>query len=194
MPLYNYKCCGKLFSVKMSLSDDGKVEVHCPICNSLAQKTIEGVTIQVYVKGNCYLDKVGAMRDMNRHTLNQNDPYGSMREKGEKDDLLKRLGKNIEEATFLRKNEEIVYKVCKSCNKTLPCTVFNCGTKSRCDDCTPINERREVSKSLYEKDVELFLKSKLKQQEDLKEELNKKFKEEFGLDVSDINNDNTDTV
>lgn len=187
MPIYNYKCDHEhIFSVKMSMADDGNLNVNCPICGLLCSKTLEGITVQGYVKGNGYLDKVGAMRDMNRFTLKQGDPYSSMRAKGEKDDLLKRLGEKIEDATALKKSkEDTIYKVCKSCQKTLPCVVFDCGTKSRCIDCTPVDER-EIKKPLYERDVELYLKSKIKQREETNNSLKKQFEQEFGLGVDNI--------
>ena len=65
-------------------------EILCPVCESVARKVIQQVKA-TYIKGNGYLDKKGCMRDMNLYKLQKDDPYGYMRQAGEKDDLVRRL-------------------------------------------------------------------------------------------------------
>lgn len=70
----------------------GATEVKCPITGQPAIKTILGCEPTFYFKGEGLVrDKAGAYRDMNLHRLQQDDPYGHMRERGEKDDLIHRL-------------------------------------------------------------------------------------------------------
>lgn len=72
----------------------------CPRCASQeARLRFMGNNIIGYVKGNGYLDKAGCHRDMNMHKLTSidpdtgesTDPYTSMREPGEVEDLKVRL-------------------------------------------------------------------------------------------------------
>jgi hypothetical protein len=67
-------------------------QVSCPLCNESARRVVSAPSA-MYFRGNCYLDKVGAQRDMNLYKLQKDDPYGYMREPGEKDDLISRLKK-----------------------------------------------------------------------------------------------------
>ena len=60
---------------------------NCPICKDKARKVIQKVGA-AYIRGNGYLDKTGCMRDMNLYKLQKDDPYGYMREAGEKDHLV----------------------------------------------------------------------------------------------------------
>jgi hypothetical protein len=64
-------------------------EVLCPVCSSKARKVIQSV--HSYFRGNCYLDIAGCKREMNIHKLKNDDPYGHMRQPGEKDDLINKL-------------------------------------------------------------------------------------------------------
>jgi len=72
-----------------SMFDDPKIS--CPICDATCQKTMIGVQVHGYVRGDGYLDKQGATRDMNLYKLLKDDPYGHMRQPGEKEDLAQRL-------------------------------------------------------------------------------------------------------
>lgn len=122
MPKYNYKCdkC-KISNLNDELIDSLKIwydhnkenvldqplvfevihgmhetiEITCPICSSKCNKTLYGSNVEGYIKGNGYLDRSGCKRDMNLHTLINNDPYGGMRQSGEVDyikDNLKKAG------------------------------------------------------------------------------------------------------
>jgi len=68
-------------------------EIICPYCSSKAEKTMLGISAPVfYFRGEGLVrDKVGAKRDMNLHTLRNNDPYSGIRDPGEADDLADRL-------------------------------------------------------------------------------------------------------
>lgn len=69
-----------------------KPELKCPLCESAARKVIQKVGA-TYIRGNGYLDKKGCTRDMNLYKLQKDDPYGHMRQPGEKDDLMHRIKK-----------------------------------------------------------------------------------------------------
>lgn len=60
-------------------------EIKCPVCESSALRLISGG--EFYFRGNGYLDKAGCRRDMNLYKLQQNDPYGYMRQPGEAEHL-----------------------------------------------------------------------------------------------------------
>lgn len=64
-------------------------EIVCPVCKGQTRKMMGAV--QSYIKGNCYLDVEGCRRDMNIYKLQKDDPYGHMRQPGEKDDLISRI-------------------------------------------------------------------------------------------------------
>lgn len=117
MPLYVYRClsCESKLSEKadsvdqetydaevlfetshgMNASEEEKKEaLTCPRCNVSSAERFYGYdNIISYVRGNGYLDRAGARRDMHKHTLMNNDPYASMRQPGEVDDLKSRLDK-----------------------------------------------------------------------------------------------------
>ena len=68
-----------------------KPKVKCPNCGS-TKTAVTFITVPVfYIKGYGYCDKPGAYRDMNLYKLMKEDPYASMRQPGEKDDLAQRL-------------------------------------------------------------------------------------------------------
>lgn len=125
MPLYNYECCDcqdklhkkllehkrqptideyeslVLFETKHKMrptAEELAAACICPRCNSTnCVKTMYGSNVIGYVRGNGYLDVVGAKRDMNIHTLTYDDPYAHMRQDGEVDDMkhkIKRAGRH----------------------------------------------------------------------------------------------------
>lgn len=66
----------------------------CPRCGKHdAVKTMYGAQVHGYIRGYGWLDKAGARRDMNRHTLATNDPYAQYREPGEADHIDNQLKK-----------------------------------------------------------------------------------------------------
>jgi predicted nucleic acid-binding Zn ribbon protein len=66
----------------------------CPRCSGTKHKRVfHGYTITGYVRGNGYLDKVGAHRDMNIYKLTQEDPYAQYRQSGEVDHIKENLQK-----------------------------------------------------------------------------------------------------
>lgn len=65
-------------------------EVKCPVCEGKSHRVIQKISA-VYIRGNGYLDKKGCLRDMNLYKLQKDDPYGYMREPGEKDHLIGKL-------------------------------------------------------------------------------------------------------
>jgi hypothetical protein len=64
-------------------------EISCLNCSGKTRKVIRSVNS--YFKGNCYLDIASCKREMNIHKLQNDDPYGHMRQPGEKDDLISKL-------------------------------------------------------------------------------------------------------
>lgn len=71
-------------------------EIVCKVCGERASRTMFGTSTTFYFPGNCYLDKSGCQRDMNLYKLQNHDPYGYMRQPGEKEELeskLKNAGK-----------------------------------------------------------------------------------------------------
>lgn len=65
--------------------------IKCPACRLPAKKTMLGVNIVAYVKGNGWLDTAGRRRDMNRYKLANDDPYAQYRQPGEKDHIIDQL-------------------------------------------------------------------------------------------------------
>lgn len=115
MPAYNYMCLADcknpddesydlIWEVIHGMME--KPKVVCPLCNGKAQITIRGVEQVWYIKGNCYLDKIGAKRDMDLHTMKKEDPFGEHREAGEADHIIDNLERGGKD---LRKNKEIIY-------------------------------------------------------------------------------------
>lgn len=68
----------------------------CPRCGKSEAERFYGYdNVIAYIRGNGFLDKAGARRDMHMHTLETKDPYAEMRQPGEVDELkskLKRAG------------------------------------------------------------------------------------------------------
>lgn len=119
MPVYVYECldCASkfdlesinnetyesqvLYEAKHSMSPSEQ-ELHsacvCPRCQSHRRKQVYyGYNISGYVKGDGFLDKVGAKRDMHQYNLTVDDPYAQYRVAGEVDDLkhkFKKMGQH----------------------------------------------------------------------------------------------------
>jgi len=116
MPHYDYACldCEKLASNKlereltpneydelvlfetshsMSPTASELIEAKtCPRCGGInCERSFKNCNISAYVKGNGYLDKSGAKRDMNVFHLTQDDPYAEYRQSGEVDDMKAKL-------------------------------------------------------------------------------------------------------
>lgn len=95
----------------------------CPRCDGKdTAQAFSHNSYSGYVRGDGYLDKAGAKRDMNVYTLQNNDPYASMREPGEVDDKIakfKNAGKHSGkpkkhyDMSSSKKMEQIVKKVVK---------------------------------------------------------------------------------
>jgi hypothetical protein len=84
-----------LFETSHSMSPSEE-ELHeateCPRCHGHnCQKSFHGAAIHGYVKGYGWLDRAGAKRDMNRHKLATDDPYGQYRVPGEVDHIDRQL-------------------------------------------------------------------------------------------------------
>lgn len=91
---YDYGCtnekCEFQFLVEHGMTETP--EIKCPKCSSNAQR-IFIVAPEFYTRGYGYCDKTGARRDMNLYKLVNDDPYGHMRQPGEKDDMANKLRK-----------------------------------------------------------------------------------------------------
>jgi hypothetical protein len=103
MARYNYQCndCSKgddpskwiIWEVQHGMNEKPKQK--CPKCKG-TNTTISYVGFDpppFHTRGYGWLDVKGRRRDMNLHTLVNNDPYGHMREPGEKDELAHSLRK-----------------------------------------------------------------------------------------------------
>jgi len=66
--------------------------VKCPKCNQKCTKLISGGQAN-WIRGYGFLDKVGAKRDMQLHTLENNDPYAKIRPPGDKEQIADKLRK-----------------------------------------------------------------------------------------------------
>jgi len=117
MPFYNYTCPGgcktkqltKTLKKSLALEKhpkglliwteqhgmNDKPEIKCPVCAGLAERTFHGTTFTGWIRGNCYLNRADAKRQMDLRLLEKkgDDPYGYMRQPGEVDDLKSRLRK-----------------------------------------------------------------------------------------------------
>jgi len=69
--------------------------IKCPLCNGEAIKTLEGIGAPVsYIRGYGYLDRKGCQRDMDLYKLDKGeDPYASLRQPGEVDEIKNNLRK-----------------------------------------------------------------------------------------------------
>lgn len=93
---YDYRCskCSTdkewiIFEVEHGMSEEP--EILCPKCKHKCEKAFLEQSNISWTRGYGWLDKRGRKRDMNLHKLENNDPYGHMRESGEAEDLAKRL-------------------------------------------------------------------------------------------------------
>ena len=99
-----YYCCDKcgpkevranqdyfIVEVEHPMSFDKKVK--CPFCEGDTWRMVMP-PLAAYIRGYGWMDKTGARRDMNRWKLLNEDPYASMRENGEKDDMAEKFRKS----------------------------------------------------------------------------------------------------
>ena len=99
--IYIYYCkkCSKLpdrlfrFETKHGMNEKPKVK--CPKCGGLdTEQCFSGFEPPTfYIHGQGYLDVKGRRRDMHLHKLMNDDPYGHMRQPGEKEELAASLRK-----------------------------------------------------------------------------------------------------
>lgn len=97
----------------------------CPRCGGTnCQRSMKNSNIISYVKGNGFLDKDGARRDMNLYHLTQDDPYAEYRQPGEVDEMktkLQRAGKhNPNTKHFTVSNSEMTDAVRDAVSKPTP--------------------------------------------------------------------------
>lgn len=84
---------GEFLFFKTYKMADKKKSPKCPKCggNNTFQSYLDNY-LTCYIRGNGIVkDRSGARRDMNRHHLVNQDPYGHMRQSGEVDDMLSRM-------------------------------------------------------------------------------------------------------
>ncbi len=75
-----------------------KPEYKCPVCSGKAIVSAWGVDVTGYIRGNCYLNRQDAKKQMDVRLLETgNDPYGHMRSPGEVDHLKKQLRGKVKE-------------------------------------------------------------------------------------------------
>ena len=82
---------------RMQATDEElKDALKCPRCGKSKAERFYGYdNVIAYIRGNGFLDRAGAKRDMHLHTLETRDPYAEMRQPGEVDELkskIKRAG------------------------------------------------------------------------------------------------------
>lgn len=70
-----------------------KPTIKCPICGKKSERSWNTERKSVYVRGNWALDRAGCKLEQERCKLQEDDPYGHMRQPGEADDLDKKLEK-----------------------------------------------------------------------------------------------------
>ncbi|MDP1712582.1 MAG: zinc ribbon domain-containing protein [Candidatus Nanopelagicaceae bacterium] len=89
---YDYKCseCDFVFEVQHGMKESPGVL--CGKCGKKCEKVFN-TSFTSYTKGYGWFDKKGVRRDMDLHKLTHNDPYGYMRQPGEKSDLIEKLKK-----------------------------------------------------------------------------------------------------
>lgn len=66
---------------------------NCPFCGKDDVEKLMMPPSLIYTRGNGWLDKKGARRDMNKWKLEHEDPYASMREPGEAFDMKEKFRK-----------------------------------------------------------------------------------------------------
>lgn len=94
---YDYRCldCSTetewvVFEVQHGMTETP--DIKCPECEgSKCERAYIEKGPMGWTRGYGWLDVKGRRRDMNLHTLTNNDPYAGMREKGEADDMAQRL-------------------------------------------------------------------------------------------------------
>jgi hypothetical protein len=70
----------------------------CPICNGKAVVSSHGVDVTGYIRGNCYLNRQDAKKQMDIRLLETGqDPYAGMRTAGEVDHLKRKLRGKVKE-------------------------------------------------------------------------------------------------
>lgn len=111
---YDYKCndCSNqeewvVFEVQHSIKQQPKII--CPECKGSNCERAILSTPESWTRGYGWLDKGGRRRDMNLFHLENKDPYGHMRQKGEADDLANRLRKGGKHKQTTGKVTKIVY-------------------------------------------------------------------------------------
>ena len=94
---YDYMChdCSTkknfVFIIEHGMMEKPKVK--CPKCGKTNTEKTFTTSAGFYVKGVGYLDVKGRRRDMHLHKLMNDDPYGHMRQPGEKEELAASLRK-----------------------------------------------------------------------------------------------------
>lgn len=115
MAFYNYQCLKgcKVKQLKKELKEklciekhpkgvliwteqhgmNDKPEIKCPVCTGATERTFHGTNFTEWIRGNCYLNRADAKRQMDLRVLETGDPYKGMRQSGEVDDLKSKLRK-----------------------------------------------------------------------------------------------------
>jgi len=86
-----------LFETEHSITateDEIREALTCPRCGGVnCEKTFLGYNVTGYVRGNGYLDRAGATRDMHMFHLTQDDPYAQYRVPGEVEEMKTKIKK-----------------------------------------------------------------------------------------------------
>ena len=84
---------GEFIFYKTSSMKDKQKSPKCPVCGGTNTiRSYRELSLTCYVRGDGLVkDRSGARRDMNRHHLINQDPYGHMRQSGEVDNMLDRF-------------------------------------------------------------------------------------------------------
>lgn len=111
---YNYICNSctigdkwLVFEVEHGMNE--KPKISCPKCGGTETEICFLSSPTFYVKGNGWLDVKGRRRDMHLWKLQNDDPYASMREPGEKEELaasLRKGGKHNSKAKTFYVNQK----------------------------------------------------------------------------------------
>ena len=77
-------------------------EIRCPSCDNISSKTLLGIEAPIsWTKGNCYLNRADCQKQMDLHKLETGrDPYGYLRQPGEKDHLIDKLKGKVKEKKY----------------------------------------------------------------------------------------------
>lgn len=97
-----------VFFIEAKMSDAPK-SPKCPRCGGTnTRRNYLDNTYHCWVRGDGLVkDKSGARRDMNKYTLQKNDPYGYMRQAGEVDDLITRLENAGKDMASVRRRSKV---------------------------------------------------------------------------------------